>query len=191
MGLGMIAAGVLGALAMAMDGPTGVALTAQEYTAGLTASPFPPAAQDLSGQDRVWLDQNAQTAITEARAGRFAEHKATTNALRSTGQRLTQDYLRVLEQVRGEAYRYSWKVPDGPDAIQERQLGELQRLTGAGFDRAFLSYQTQILQSSIRDAQGEIDHGQDPDVIRVAREYLQTAQTAAHYFSSSTLSSFR
>jgi len=189
MGLAMITACVLSGLAMAMDSPTGVALVTHEYTGGITASQFPPAAQDLSGQDRGWLDQNAQTAITEVRAGRFAQQKATTNALRSAGQRLTQDYLRVLEQMRGEAYRYSWKVPDAPDSIQERQLSELQRLTGAAFDRAFLSLQTQILQSSIKDAQGEIDHGQNPDMIRVAREYLQTAQTAAHYFSSTTVSS--
>lgn len=97
------------------------------------ATPYGP----LSVLDRDFIAKVRQAGLWELPAGRQAEEKGTTDAVRVAGQHLIDGHTFLDERVRDVAAKLSLPLPDRPTDQQEQWLSTLNAAQGEDFDRRF------------------------------------------------------
>ncbi|MFB8755219.1 DUF4142 domain-containing protein [Streptomyces nigra] len=136
-GTGLIVTGLLATLA-AMIFPiwsyadrsgTGLAvLDAQSVTTG-----YGP----LSALDRDLITKVRLAGLWELPAGRLAQQKGTTDAVRTAGRHLVEGHTFLDDRVREVAAQLGLQLPDEPTEQQRGWLMELSAAEGADFDQKF------------------------------------------------------
>ena len=136
-GTGLIITGLVATLA-AMVFPiwsyadrsgTGLAvLNAQSVTTG-----YGP----LSALDRDFVTKVRLAGLWELPAGRLAEQKGTTDAVRTAGRHLVEGHTFLDDEVRDVAAKLSLQLPDEPTGQQRAWLETLGAAEGTEFDARF------------------------------------------------------
>ncbi|MEU6682100.1 DUF4142 domain-containing protein [Streptomyces sp. NPDC046832] len=91
----------------------------------------------LSALDQDFLTKVRLAGLWELPAGRQAQAKGTTPAVRTAGRHLVEGHRFLDERVRGVAARLNLALPDEPNAQQKEWLDRLDRARGAEYDREF------------------------------------------------------
>ncbi|MFD8233799.1 DUF4142 domain-containing protein [Streptomyces sp. NPDC059696] len=91
----------------------------------------------LSALDQDFLTKVRLAGLWELPAGRQAQSKGTTPAVRTAGRHLVDGHRFLDERVRGVAARLGLDLPDEPTAQQEQWLDRLDRARGTEYDREF------------------------------------------------------
>jgi putative membrane protein len=165
-----------------------VALAPAAATAASTASPSPT--RSASGAkyaaDRHWLKAIIQSDRAEIAAGKLAQQRGTTPAVRDLGAMLVADHAKHLARITKVARRLHQAVPTSRSPVQRWQALVLGGLTGAPFDAAWLSAQIADHQQDISDTQDEVTDGshallrnEAQVVLPTLRKHLKAAQTAS------------
>lgn len=157
--------------------------------AGMTATtpetaPGTPAPHQLNAQDRLFFHLAATGGMAEVTAARAAERKATHAAVKEFARRMAQDHAQANEQLAPLAKAASVPLPQALDPDHRAQSAELDRLTGAPFDLAYMQQQLVEHQKTATILEWEISNGQDASLQRYAMEnlpivleHLEMAQT--------------
>lgn len=149
-GTGLIIAGLTATLLALIvpivsyaDRPAGGATTADTLSSG-PGTGSDPGTQDmvtpygtLSALDRDFVFKVRLAGLWELPAGRLAQTKGTTDAVRTAGRHLVEGHTFLDERVRGVAARLGLPLPDQPNEQQQAWLRELQAAQGSDFDRKF------------------------------------------------------
>ncbi|MER5643270.1 DUF4142 domain-containing protein [Streptosporangium sp. NPDC002524] len=151
-----------------------VAVAVTGGTAGAALSPTP---QTVSRQDRDFLVQAHQANLAEIAGGRAAEAKTadttgreSAETVRDLGERFVADHTKLDEAVRDVAGRLGVKLPDRPTAAQREQLGKLETLSGAEFDKAWISEEVEGHRETLDAIEKEIESGSSPEVKKLATD---------------------
>lgn len=112
---------------------TGTNTTADTLSAQTVATPFGP----LSALDREFVEKVKLAGLWELPAGRQAQQKGTTTAVRTAGEHLVEGHTFLDERVTNVAARLGITLPDQPTAQQQQWLGELTIAQGADYDWKF------------------------------------------------------
>lgn len=114
------------------------------YTDRPGTAPDVPSAQTLrtshgplSALDQDFLTKVRLAGLWELPAGRQAQAKGTTPAVRTAGRHLVEGHRFLDERVRDVATRLNLALPDEPSEQQKQRLDRLHRAQGAEYDRAF------------------------------------------------------
>ncbi|MFJ7344917.1 DUF4142 domain-containing protein [Streptomyces sp. NPDC101110] len=91
----------------------------------------------LSALDQDFLTKVRLAGLWELPAGRQAQSKGTTPAVRTAGRHLVEGHRFLDERVRGVAARLDLDLPDEPSAQQRQWLDRLERARGTEYDREF------------------------------------------------------
>ncbi|MCK8435046.1 DUF4142 domain-containing protein [Streptomyces sp. D2-8] len=91
----------------------------------------------LSALDQDFLTKVRLAGLWELPAGRQAQAKGTTPAVRTAGRHLVEGHRFLDERVRDVATRLNLALPDEPSEQQKQWLDRLDRAQGAEYDRAF------------------------------------------------------
>ncbi|GGX06261.1 DUF4142 domain-containing protein [Streptomyces lomondensis] len=91
----------------------------------------------LSALDQDFLVKVRLAGLWELPAGRQAESKGTTPAVRTAGRHLVEGHRFLDERVRGVASRLDLALPDEPSDEQKQWLAALDEARGAEYDRRF------------------------------------------------------
>lgn len=173
---GLVAVAVVPAAAQ-MGNPAG-------WTWGTQSEPGQPAPHQPNAQDRLFVYLAHTGGLAEVAAGRSAERKAGSAAVRDFARRMVQDHSKANEQLMPLAKAANIPLPDAPDPDHRAQQTELDKLSGAAFDHAYMQQQLVDHQKTATILQWEIGSGQDPELQRYAAqnlpivlEHLQMAQT--------------
>ncbi|MHB9858323.1 DUF4142 domain-containing protein [Streptomyces sp. YIM S03343] len=97
------------------------------------STPYGP----LSVADRDFIAKVRLAGLWELPAGRQAEEKGTTDAVRVAGQHLIDGHTFLDERVRDVAAKLSLPLPDQPTEQQKQWLSTLNTAQGEDFDREF------------------------------------------------------
>lgn len=103
----------------------------------LNAGTVPSAYGPLSALDRDFLVKVRLAGLWELPAGREAQRKGTTAAVRTAGRHLVEGHTFLDERVREVAARLSLELPAEPTARQREWLTVLSAVQGADYDRRF------------------------------------------------------
>ncbi|GAA0846412.1 hypothetical protein GCM10009525_65700 [Streptosporangium amethystogenes subsp. fukuiense] len=147
-------------------------------TAGAVVSPTPapsPSPQAVSQQDRDFLVQAHQSNLTEIESSKAALEKTagqqdqkTTKIVRKLAKRFIKDHKKLDKAVRRVSDQLGVKLPDTPNTEQRKQLDELSALSGAEFDRAWISAELHSHHETLAAIEQEIENGSSPEVKKLA-----------------------
>ncbi|MET7452217.1 DUF4142 domain-containing protein [Streptomyces sp. NPDC005574] len=91
----------------------------------------------LSALDRDFVTKVRLAGLWELPAGRLAEEKGTTEAVRTAGRHLVEGHTFLDERVRDVASKLVLPLPNEPNDQQKQWLATLNAARGVDFDRQF------------------------------------------------------
>jgi putative membrane protein len=121
-----------------------------------------------SQQDRAFLVAAHQSNLAEIAAGKAAQQKATTSAVRAHGQLFITDHTRLDANLRKVAAALGVRLPGAPSPAQQAALAAVSAKSGAAFDRAWLDSQLTAHRAALRDGNTELAQGSDAQAKGVA-----------------------
>ncbi|YBV94512.1 DUF4142 domain-containing protein (plasmid) [Phyllobacteriaceae bacterium JZ32] len=137
-------------------------------------APGVPAPNQTNYQDRLFAQLAAAGGMAEVQFGRLAAEKASSSAIKEFAQHMIDDHTKANDKLAAIADASKIPLPDKLDPDHQRILGELQRLDGATFDRAYISAQVTDHQKTALLLEWEINDGEDAQMQRLAAEALPT-----------------
>ncbi|MGW2488895.1 DUF4142 domain-containing protein [Streptomyces sp. NPDC001606] len=106
---------------------------AATLSARTVTTPYGP----LSAQDQDFITKVRLAGLWELPAGRLAEHKGTTPAVRAAGRHLIDGHTSLDAHVRTVATQLGVPLPNEPNEQQKQWLATLNTAQGQDFDRQF------------------------------------------------------
>lgn len=157
-----------------------VALITVFSTVGLLAADLPAA------HDQSFVNKAAQGGQAEVTLGQLAAKKATNQKVKDFGQRMATDHGKAGQQLTSIAQKKSITPPSSMTSDAQALYTKLQGMSGAEFDKTYMSEMVKDHQKDIDEFQREADSGKDPEVKAFAsqtlptlREHLKMARDAA------------
>lgn len=148
---------------------------AQGQSGGASHGPL-TGSQQLSQQDRQWLDYAATDNQGEIQESLVAEKKAHSPALKAFVRLMVDDHMQIESRLATLVNGHSVSVPNGPGQKNAKTMSEMEQLSGPQFDQRFLQEQIQDHSDDLRKFSEEIKATQDPDVRSFAAETLPILQ---------------
>jgi putative membrane protein len=156
---------------------TGVLLGAQ--TPGQPpAAPRPdtaaPAQAGANASDQAFVREAAMAGMAEVEHGKLASQKATTPKVKAFGQQMVTDHTKAGDELKSVAKQMTLPPSMGPK--HQATHDQLMKLSGAEFDRAYMTDMVADHQKAVADFTAEANNGTDPQVKAFATKTLPTIQ---------------
>lgn len=97
------------------------------------------ATASLATQDRQFMEDIVQANLAEIATGKLATAKGQSQTVRQFGQRMIDDHTTLLSEGAKLAKAKGMAVPKEPNAKHQAAMKQLESLSGASFDRAYMS----------------------------------------------------
>jgi putative membrane protein len=140
-------------------------------TALVLAAPAPASANTVPNWDRHFLLETAEGAHFEITMGKIAARKGHTREARAAGRVMVRDHSGELHAVQALANALGVKLPSAPSILQQHEIGNTSKHTGAAFDRAYARLEVGDHIMDIQSADGEIVDGQSSSGRAFAQKY--------------------
>ncbi|SCL18024.1 Predicted outer membrane protein [Micromonospora pallida] len=160
--LGIKRLGVLAALVLVGLAPAAAAQAAQPST-----------------QDRQYLQAIHQVNLAEMVMGKLAQQKGQNQRVKDLGAQFVTDHTQLDQTVQSTAKQLGVKLPTDPTADQQAVVDQLNNVSGAEFDRQWVTAELAGHVQAIQATQTEISQGSEQSVIQLAQDVLPVIQ--AHY----------
>ncbi|OON70774.1 DUF4142 domain-containing protein [Hymenobacter sp. CRA2] len=128
-------------------------------------------------QDADFMVEAAIRSRLVAELGQLAQRRATLPGLRNFGQQLTREQNSLGAALRNLAGQKSLTLPEGLSEDQQEELQKLAGLSGAEFDREWLSQATDQLDDAQEAFDDMGDDAYDGDIRAIAAKYAPTLKT--------------
>jgi len=136
-----------------------------------------PASAAAAGADRAFANQAAMGGAAEVEAGRLAQEKGANAAVKQFGARMVEDHGKAGAELKQIADAKSITLPNAPDATHQSAMQRLQKLSGAGFDHAFMQMMVRDHEKVVAAFDKEAKSGKDPELKAFAAKTLPTLRT--------------
>jgi putative membrane protein len=145
---------------------------------GLAPAAAAQAAQP-STQDTQYLQTLHQVNLFEITTGNLAQQKAQNQQVKDLGKMFVTDHTQLDQTVQSTAQQLNVQLPSEPSADQQKVINQLNNLSGADFDKAWVTAQLAGHVQAIQATQTQISQGSEQSVVQLAQDALPTLQ--AHY----------
>jgi putative membrane protein len=119
----------------------------------------------------------AQGGIAEVALGKLAAQKANSPDVKAFGQRMVDDHSKANDQLMAVAKQESITLPTAMDAKDQATYTKLSALSGAAFDKAYVSDMVKDHEQDIADFRKEGNDGTDPQIKAFAMQTVPTLQS--------------
>jgi putative membrane protein len=157
-----------GGLAVALAAAPASALHSQ-------ATPRPQAGPEVRADSALIREATAGN-LQEIRLGNLAKTKATNPAVKQFGQRMVTDHTTMQSQWGALVARNGLLPNAGLDQAQEQEASQLAKLSGAEFDRAYMTSMIQDHQHTVEAFQSLGPSAHSAEVRQLAASSLGTIQ---------------
>jgi putative membrane protein len=134
-----------------------------------------PAAAQVSvvnDADREFVKKAASGGVAEVELGRIATQRAARPTVRSFAERMVTDHSRGNAELATLARAKGIDVPTTPDATQQAMRDRLSGLSGADFDRAYMSEMVRDHTEDVALFERASETAADPDIKAWAAQSL-------------------
>ena len=135
--------------------------------------------------NQKFVMEAAKGGMAEVELGKIATEKAASPEVKSFGQRMVDDHGKAGEELKTLAKNKSITLPADIDAKDKALRDRLLKLSGDGFDRAYMAAMLDDHRKDVAAFQIEAKSGKDPDVkawaaktLPTLTEHLKLAQSA-------------
>ncbi|CAI10074.1 DUF4142 domain-containing protein [Aromatoleum aromaticum] len=153
--------------------PTPTPTPPPDGTAGTAPAPGEATAGPIAGVDRSFISEAMSRGLAEVEASRLATTKAADPKVKSFAEKLQKDHTEANAKLQSLATSKGMTVSTTIDPAVQGKLDELEKLSGAEFDRAYLeNFGASAHQETITLFERQARDGQDPDLKAFAEETL-------------------
>jgi putative membrane protein len=163
--------------AILMTGPIAVCAQVTGNPAGLSPDTpgiesASPASTFANNQDKLFVRQIAIGNRAEVDLGKLAQGKASASGVKEFAQRMQKDHSDSLDRALKAGKPTKMDIPKEVDAEHKRVRDELSKLSGAEFDKAYLTAQMQDHQKTANLLLWQLSYGQNAELIRYSADTL-------------------
>jgi putative membrane protein len=130
----------------------------------------------LASGDRKFVMEALKGGMAEVELGRLATEKASSDAVKQFGQRMVDDHGKAGDELKKLAQDKGITPPAELDGKHKKLHDRLSKLSGAEFDRAYVSEMVKDHRKDVKDFQREAAKAKDGDVKSYAAKTLPTLQ---------------
>lgn len=136
--------------------------------------------------DAAFLSMAAQANLAEVAMGRLAVEKTENAEIKKFGQHMIDDHTAANAELMDLAQKKEITVPGKPDAADEKTLTRLAGMSGADFDRTYVTLMVQDHVKAVALFETYSKEANDPEIrtfaqktLPVLREHLKMARDLA------------
>jgi putative membrane protein len=137
----------------------------------------------VTDEDRTFMMEAASGGMAEVEMGRLAATKGMSAAVKGFGQRMVRDHSKANAELKQLAMRKGVTLPSGPTPEQTAAKERLSSLSGAEFDREYMSMMVEDHDKDVKAFEDKSANAADPDLKRFVVKTLPTLkvhQSMAH-----------
>ena len=131
-------------------------------------------AADPATADRDFYAKAAAGLMAEVETGALAQIKGHSGAVRDFGEMMVRDHTKANDKLKQIAGRKNIELPTEPDAKHKAKKQELEAVSGAEFDKAYMQAQVADHEATESLLKQQIESGTDAEAKAWAREALPT-----------------
>jgi len=143
---------------------------------GVAAQENGAAKKSSGGADQRFVIEAAQGGMAEVELGQLATQKAASDDVKKFGQRMVDDHTKANDQLKQVASQKNITLPTDIGAKNKATKDHLEKLSGAAFDKAYMTHMVQDHKKDVAEFQKEANSGKDADVKNFASQTLPTLQ---------------
>jgi putative membrane protein len=133
----------------------------------------PGSAQNLSVQDRTFMENASKGGMMEVHMGHLGLERGSSDGVKSFAKRLIDDHTKGNQELQGLAKQKGVMLPaDNPG-----MPAALTTKTGKDFDQAFAKMGVEDHEKDIKEFEKEASSGSDPDIKSWASKTLPTLKS--------------
>lgn len=157
-------------------------------SASPTANPMASAspAAPLAAEDKKFVMEAAQGGKMEVQLGQLAAQNAASDDVKQFGQRMVDEHSKANQDLMQLASQHNVTPPDSLSAEGQKTYDQLLKLTGAAFDKAYMSHMVKDHVKDVAEFEKMSNRASNADVKTFAsttlptlREHLQMARDVA------------
>jgi putative membrane protein len=130
----------------------------------------------LSSADRSFIINAEEANLAEIETAKMIEQKSTDPGVKDFANRMVIDHTQASQKLTTLAKNTGVTLPTEPSAMERSQKSDLQKLSGAKLDDAYLRDELQGHKQVISSFENEIEHGQDRATKDYAEQVLPTLE---------------
>jgi putative membrane protein len=134
----------------------------------------PALAQTVREQDLEFAEKAAEGGLMEVQFGEQAQQQAKNEQVVQFGERMVADHGQANEKLKAIAEQKGIELPQELSADAQQKYEELQQLSDAEFDEAYMDEMVQDHETDVAAFEKQAQSGQDPDLRTFAEETLPT-----------------
>ena len=133
---------------------------------------LPLAAVAKNNPDESFFHKAAEAGHAEVAAGRIAEKKAQSPAVKAFAERMVKDHTATNDTLGKLANSKGVPLPTGPSSAQKAMNKNLEKKSGDSFDQDYVQGQIKAHEDTVKLLQNEMAEGKDADAKAFAGETL-------------------
>jgi len=126
--------------------------------------------------DEAFVKEAAMGGMAEVELGKLASDKASDDAVKQFGKRMADDHGAANQELQQLAAKKNITLTTALDAKHKATHDRLSRMSGKGFDRAYVNDMVADHKKDVAAFRKESQQGQDPDVKAWAAKTLPTLE---------------
>ena len=171
------AAIALGLLSVALGASAqGTAASASSTASAPAAKSADAKGAALAGADKAFVQKAAIGGMAEVEMGNLAQQKAASEQVKQFGARMVTDHTKANDELKQVASSKGIDLPASLDKKHQADLDRFGKMTGAQFDKAYMSHMVDDHKKDVSEFQKEAKSGKDADVKGFASKTLPTLQ---------------
>lgn len=139
----------------------------------------------LSSSDRLFMERAAQGNMAEIRLSQLALQRASSDEVKQYAQQMIDQHTQANNQLMQLARQKNVTLPRQLDAQHQQIERQLQRLSGASFDQAYMRAMVNDHAQTTALFQRQTEQGKDRDVVAFASQLLPAIQQ--HYAMANSM----
>jgi len=124
--------------------------------------------------DQDFFKSAAEGGIAEVEAGKLAQSKGNSTAVKDFGAMMVKDHTEANAQLQSIAASQGVELPGSSSAMQMASKAKLELLTGDTFDKAYIRNQVAAHEQTVSLLKKEIASGSDAQAKAFATQVLPT-----------------
>jgi putative membrane protein len=176
---GTVLLGGVVALAQAPGSPQQPTMPSQQPTSptapgnpGAGPGAYPgtaPTGQDYA--EKAFVTKALEGGDAEVQLGQLAQQKSQSNDVKQFAQKMVSDHTQMADKwFKPVAQQLGVSEPKGPSKKDKKEIAKLQAMSGADFDREYITMMVKDHQQDLKEFKSEADSAQDPNVKQIAEQ---------------------
>jgi len=117
-----------------------------------------------------------QGGMTQVELGKLAIERGSSSVVRSFGEQMVADHEKANDELKNIAAKNQISLPDGVSSAQQATIEKLSKLSGAEFDKQYMSDMVSDHQAVAKAFEEQAQQGTNADVKAFAARTLPTVQ---------------